>query len=74
MQDAPPAPLRTLPYAPTHPPHPTPPHPTPPHPTPPHPTPPHPHHPQGGNGVQADFLVAKHFCDMEAIYTYEGGW
>lgn len=26
----------------------------------------------GGNGVQADFLVAKHFCDMEAIYTYEG--
>jgi hypothetical protein len=28
---------------------------------------------QGGNGVQADFLVAKQFCDMEAIYTYEGG-
>lgn len=26
----------------------------------------------GGNGVQADFLVAKQFCDMEAIYTYEG--
>lgn len=26
----------------------------------------------GGNGVQADFHVAKQFCDMEAIYTYEG--
>lgn len=26
----------------------------------------------GGNGVQADFLAAKHFADMEAIYTYEG--
>ncbi|KAI8474954.1 MAG: acyl-CoA dehydrogenase NM domain-like protein [Monoraphidium minutum] len=26
----------------------------------------------GGNGVQTDFLAAKHFCDMEAIYTYEG--
>lgn len=26
----------------------------------------------GGNGVQGDFLVAKHFVDMEAIYTYEG--
>jgi alkylation response protein AidB-like acyl-CoA dehydrogenase len=25
----------------------------------------------GGNGVQADFHVAKQFCDMEAIYTYE---
>ena len=23
--------------------------------------------------MQADFLVAKQFCDMEAIYTYEGG-
>jgi hypothetical protein len=27
----------------------------------------------GGNGVQADFHVAKQFCDMEAIYTYEVG-
>jgi len=26
----------------------------------------------GGNGVVAEFLVAKQFCDMEAIYTYEG--
>jgi acyl-CoA oxidase len=26
----------------------------------------------GGNGVQTDFHVAKQFCDMEAIYTYEG--
>ena len=26
----------------------------------------------GGNGVVADFLVAKAFGDMEAIYTYEG--
>lgn len=26
----------------------------------------------GGNGVVADFHVAKVFCDMEAIYTYEG--
>lgn len=26
----------------------------------------------GGNGVVGDFLVAKHFVDMEAIYTYEG--
>ncbi|KAF8073233.1 ACX4 [Scenedesmus sp. PABB004] len=26
----------------------------------------------GGNGVAADFHVAKAFCDMEAIYTYEG--
>jgi hypothetical protein len=25
----------------------------------------------GGNGVQTDFHVAKQFCDMEAIYTYE---
>lgn len=23
-------------------------------------------------GVVADFLVAKAFCDLEAIYTYEG--
>lgn len=27
----------------------------------------------GGNGVVADFHVAKQFCDMEAIYTYEVG-
>ncbi|KAK3227569.1 hypothetical protein Dsin_007431 [Dipteronia sinensis] len=26
----------------------------------------------GGNGVLADFLVAKAFCDLEPIYTYEG--
>lgn len=26
----------------------------------------------GGNGILADFLVAKAFCDLEAIYTYEG--
>jgi hypothetical protein len=26
----------------------------------------------GGNGIVADFHVAKVFCDMEAIYTYEG--
>ncbi|VFQ71200.1 unnamed protein product [Cuscuta campestris] len=26
----------------------------------------------GGNGILADFLVAKAFCDMEAVYTYEG--
>jgi len=26
----------------------------------------------GGNGIVADFLVAKAFCDMEALYTYEG--
>lgn len=26
----------------------------------------------GGNGILADFLVAKAFCDMEPIYTYEG--
>jgi alkylation response protein AidB-like acyl-CoA dehydrogenase len=25
----------------------------------------------GGNGVVTDFHVAKQFCDMEAIYTYE---
>ena len=24
----------------------------------------------GGNGVVSDFLVAKAFADMEAIYTY----
>lgn len=26
----------------------------------------------GGNGIVTDFLVAKAFCDLEAIYTYEG--
>ena len=26
----------------------------------------------GGNGVVSDFLVAKAFNDMEAIFTYEG--
>jgi len=26
----------------------------------------------GGNGVLLDFGVAKAFCDMEALYTYEG--
>ena len=26
----------------------------------------------GGNGIVADFHVAKAFCDLEAIYTYEG--
>ncbi|MBA0791399.1 hypothetical protein Gohar_015978 [Gossypium harknessii] len=26
----------------------------------------------GGNGILADFHVAKAFCDMEPIYTYEG--
>ncbi|CAI5492629.1 unnamed protein product [Closterium sp. Naga37s-1] len=26
----------------------------------------------GGNGILAEFLVAKHFCDLEPIYTYEG--
>lgn len=26
----------------------------------------------GGNGIMADFLVAKAFCDLEPIYTYEG--
>ncbi|MEW5306864.1 MAG: hypothetical protein WDW38_005749 [Sanguina aurantia] len=26
----------------------------------------------GGNGVVADFHVAKAFCDLEAIHTYEG--
>ncbi|CAL1378730.1 unnamed protein product [Linum trigynum] len=26
----------------------------------------------GGNGVLGDFLVAKAFCDLEPIYTYEG--
>jgi len=27
---------------------------------------------QGGNGILYDYGVAKHFVDMEAIYTYEG--
>ncbi|KAH9673026.1 Acyl-coenzyme A oxidase 4 (peroxisomal) [Citrus sinensis] len=26
----------------------------------------------GGNGILSDFLVAKAFCDIEPIYTYEG--
>ncbi|KAE8684782.1 Acyl-coenzyme A oxidase 4, peroxisomal [Hibiscus syriacus] len=26
----------------------------------------------GGNGILADFLVGKAFCDLEPIYTYEG--
>ncbi|KAK2361102.1 acyl-coenzyme A oxidase 4, peroxisomal [Trifolium repens] len=26
----------------------------------------------GGNGILSDFLVAKAFCDLEPIYTYEG--
>jgi len=26
----------------------------------------------GGNGVVADFHVGKAFCDLEALYTYEG--
>ena len=26
----------------------------------------------GGNGVTTDFHVAKAFCDVEALYTYEG--
>lgn len=26
----------------------------------------------GGNGVVTDFHVGKAFCDLEAIYTYEG--
>ncbi|CAD7699673.1 unnamed protein product [Ostreobium quekettii] len=26
----------------------------------------------GGNGIVTDFHVAKAFCDLEAIYTYEG--
>ncbi|KAJ4804928.1 Acyl-CoA dehydrogenase [Rhynchospora pubera] len=26
----------------------------------------------GGNGILTDFLVAKAFCDMEPIYSYEG--
>ncbi|KAG5060420.1 hypothetical protein JHK87_001449 [Glycine soja] len=26
----------------------------------------------GGNGILDDFLVAKAFCDLEPIYTYEG--
>ncbi|XP_028551881.1 acyl-coenzyme A oxidase 4, peroxisomal-like [Dendrobium catenatum] len=26
----------------------------------------------GGNGILADFLVAKAFCDMEPIFSYEG--
>jgi acyl-CoA oxidase len=26
----------------------------------------------GGNGILADFLVGKAFCDLEAYYSYEG--
>ncbi|KAL6897789.1 hypothetical protein ACP4OV_006748 [Aristida adscensionis] len=26
----------------------------------------------GGNGILADFLVAKAFCDLEAVFSYEG--
>lgn len=26
----------------------------------------------GGNGILADFYVAKAFCDLEPIYTFEG--
>ncbi|KAG0489636.1 hypothetical protein HPP92_006499 [Vanilla planifolia] len=26
----------------------------------------------GGNGILADFLVAKAFCDLEPVYSYEG--
>ncbi|KAL5229929.1 hypothetical protein ABZP36_028705 [Zizania latifolia] len=26
----------------------------------------------GGNGILADFLVAKAFCDLEPIFSYEG--
>ncbi|KAF4379114.1 hypothetical protein F8388_022201 [Cannabis sativa] len=26
----------------------------------------------GGNGILSDFLVAKAFCDLEPIYTFEG--
>ena len=26
----------------------------------------------GGNGVLLDYIVARHFADMEAVITYEG--
>jgi len=26
----------------------------------------------GGNGILLDYNVARHFADMEAVYTYEG--
>lgn len=26
----------------------------------------------GGNGIITDFHVAKAFCDLEAVYSYEG--
>ena len=26
----------------------------------------------GGNGIVLDYHVARHLCDIEAIYTYEG--
>ena len=28
----------------------------------------------GGNGVVVDYGVAKAFCDLEALYTYEGSY
>ncbi|KAL9425987.1 hypothetical protein AB3S75_032871 [Citrus x aurantiifolia] len=28
----------------------------------------------GGNGISTDFHVAKAFCDLEPIYTYEGSY
>jgi alkylation response protein AidB-like acyl-CoA dehydrogenase len=26
----------------------------------------------GGNGIVADYNVARHFADVEALYSYEG--
>jgi glutaryl-CoA dehydrogenase len=26
----------------------------------------------GGNGILLDYHVARHFADMDAVYTYEG--
>ncbi len=26
----------------------------------------------GGNGILLDYHIARHFADMEAVYTYEG--
>ena len=26
----------------------------------------------GGNGIVLDYHIARHLCDIEAIYTYEG--
>ena len=28
----------------------------------------------GGNGIVVDFNNMKAFCDMEALYTYEGSY